>query len=236
MHIAQKQKVKRKINLLYCKLKNVKINYHVVFLRKVWVDMFGGSWMDTFMDKLAQKFTAQEMIKANSAAEAAELQRIRDQVKKYNDCLQEMKQVNDDTKAALAQIKGTLATGMDQFKSVELPIDELSTLVDCCLGKVEHLQESTAGIQENLNQHMDSISSDIMDFVHKENVKVYRNVQAVIVDELKKQDEALSAKLDAMSKTQRTTRNFAISAMIFALLSAAALAAQLLIQFGIFNI
>lgn len=204
MHIAQKQKVKRKINLLYCKLKNVKINYHVVFLRKVWVDMFGGSWMDTFMDKLAQKFTAQEMIKANSAAEAAELQRTREQVKKYNDCLQEMKQVNDDTKAALVQIQETLAAGMDQFKNAEIPLE--------------------------------GISNEIMDFVHKENVKVYRNVQAVVVDELNKQNEMLSAKLDAMVKTQRTTRNFALSAMIFALLAAAALAAQLLIQFGIVSI
>ena len=204
MHIAQKQKVKRKINLLYCKLKNVKINYHVVFLRKVWVDMFGGSWMDTFMDKLAQKFTAQEMIKANSAAEAAELQRTREQVKKYNDCLQEMKQVNDDTKAALVQIQETLEAGMDQFKNAEIPLEGLS--------------------------------NEIMDFVHKENVKVYRNVQAVVVDELNKQNEVLSTKLDAMAKTQRTTRNFALSAMIFALLAAAALAAQLLIQFGIVSI
>jgi len=201
--------------MLYCKLKNVKINYHVVFLRKVWVDMFGGSWMDTFMDKLAQKFTAQEMIKANSAAEAAELQRVRDQVKKYNDCLQEMKQVNDDTKAALVQIQDTLATGMEQFKNAEIPLD---------------------GLNENLKGYMDGISNDIMDFVHKENVKVYRNVQAVVVEELKKQNEELSAKLDAMSKTQRTTRNVAVSAMFFALLAAAALAAQLLIQFGIVSI
>jgi len=171
--------------------------------------------MDTFMDKLAQKFTAQEMIKANSAAEAAELQRVRDQVKKYNDCLQEMKQVNDDTKAALVQIQDTLATGMEQFKNAEIPLD---------------------GLNENLKGYMDGISNDIMDFVHKENVKVYRNVQAVVVEELKKQNEELSAKLDAMSKTQRTTRNVAVSAMFFALLAAAALAAQLLIQFGIVSI
>lgn len=160
--------------------------------------------MDTFMDKLAQKFTAQEMIKANSAAEAAELQRVRDQVKKYNDCLQEMKQVNDDTQATLAQINETLAAGMEQFKNAEIPLE--------------------------------GMSNDIMDFVHKENVKVYRNVQAVVVEELKKQNEELSAKLDAMSKTQRTTRNVAVSTMFFALLAAAALAAQLLIQFGIVSI
>ena len=171
--------------------------------------------MDTFMDKLAQKFTAQEMIKANSAAEAAELQRTRDQVKKYNDCLQEMKQVNDDTQATLAQINETLAAGMEQFKNAEIPLD---------------------GLNENLKGHMEGISNDIMDFVHKENVKVYRNVQAVVVEELKKQNEELGAKLDAMSKTQRTTRNVAVSAMFFALLAAAALAAQLLIQFGIVSI
>ena len=71
--------------------------------------------MDTFMDKLAQKFTAQEMIKANAAAEAAELQRTRDQVKKYNDCLQEMKQVNDNTKEALAQIEKALRMLMQKM-------------------------------------------------------------------------------------------------------------------------
>ena len=35
-------------------------------------NMFGGNQMDTFMDKLAQKFTANELIKANTAAETEE--------------------------------------------------------------------------------------------------------------------------------------------------------------------
>ena len=190
MHIAQSQKVKRKINLLYCELKNVKINYHVVFLRKVWVDMFGGSWMDTFMDKLAQKFTAQEMIKANSAAEAAELQRTREQVKKYNDCLQEMKQVNDDTKAALVQIQETLEAGMDQFKNAEIPLEGLS--------------------------------NEIMDFVHKENVKVYRNVQAVVVEEGAKQAEGLevvTAKVNAVKGKASAAFGMSIVTFILVLCS-----------------
>ena len=88
-------------------------------------------------------------------------------------------------------------------------------------------------MQENLKEHMEAVSNNVMDFVHKENVKVYRNVQAVVVDELKKQNEELAVKFDGISKSQRTIRNVAISAMIFALLSAAALAAQLLIEFGI---
>ena len=189
--------------------------------------------MDTFMDKLAQKFTAQEIIKANAAAEAADLQRTREQVKKYTDCIQEMKQVNDDTKAVLVQIEQTLTAGMEQFKKAEIPLEDLNALIESSLEKIQELQTVSCSVQENLKSHIDAVSSNITDFVHKENVKVYRNVQAVVVDELKKQNEELDVKFESLSRTQRTTRNLAASAMIFALLSAAALAAQLLIQFGI---
>ena len=37
--------------------------------------------MDTFMDKLAQKLNAQEMIKANSAADAEEMDQLKSQPK-----------------------------------------------------------------------------------------------------------------------------------------------------------
>lgn len=50
--------------------------------------------MDNFMDKLAQKFSAQEMIKANSQAEAAEIKRLQFQVSEYEKILQEMRRLN----------------------------------------------------------------------------------------------------------------------------------------------
>ena len=37
--------------------------------------------MDTFIDKLAQKKNAQEMIRANSAAEAAKMEQMQKQMK-----------------------------------------------------------------------------------------------------------------------------------------------------------
>ena len=43
--------------------------------------MFGGRLMDTFMDKLAQKLTAQEMIKANMAADAEEMNRLKEKTR-----------------------------------------------------------------------------------------------------------------------------------------------------------
>jgi hypothetical protein len=195
--------------------------------------MFGGNWMDTFMDKLAQKFTAQEMIKANAAAEAAELQRTRDQVKKYNDCLQEMKQVNDNTKEALAQIEKTLAAGVEQFQKAEIPTEGFNELVENSLRKIQELQAGTEDVQKVLEDRLAATGIEITEFVHKENVKVYRNVQAVVVDELKKQTDALERKMEDLAATQRSTRNLAASAMIFALIAAAALVAQFLIEFGV---
>ncbi len=189
--------------------------------------------MDTFMDKLAQKFTAQEMIKANAAAEAAELQRARDQVKQYNDCLREMKQVNEDTKAALAQIEKTLSAGMEQFQNAEIPTEGFNELVESSLNRILELQQNTEEIQSDIKAHLDDASSQITDFVHKENVKVYRNVQAVVVEELKKQNEALDEKLYLLARKQSSIMKAAATAMIFALLSAAALTVQLLMQFGI---
>ena len=50
--------------------------------------------MDNFMDKLAQKISAQEMIKANSQAEAEEMKRLQLQVSEYEKILQEMRKLN----------------------------------------------------------------------------------------------------------------------------------------------
>lgn len=57
--------------------------------------------MDNFMDKIAQKMNPQEIIRANAAADAAELESLetqltvfKQQMEKYDDCLQEMRKLN----------------------------------------------------------------------------------------------------------------------------------------------
>ena len=57
--------------------------------------------MDNFMDKIAQKLTSQDMIRANAAADAAELESLetqmelfKEQMGKYDECLQEMRKLN----------------------------------------------------------------------------------------------------------------------------------------------
>ena len=49
--------------------------------------------MDTFIDKLAQKRNAQEMIRANSAAEAARMEQMQNQLKAYDEIMPELRPV-----------------------------------------------------------------------------------------------------------------------------------------------
>ena len=55
------------------------------------------------------------------------------------------------------------------------------------------------------------------DFVHKENVKVYRNVQAVVVDELKNQTEALLNENQKLSKKINVVLVFGVMAFVFSM-------------------
>lgn len=52
--------------------------------------------MDMFMDKLAQKLTAQEIIKANTAADVEELNKLKNQIAEYNECLGKLQKLIDD--------------------------------------------------------------------------------------------------------------------------------------------
>lgn len=72
--------------------------------------------MDNFTDKLAQKLSAQEMIKANAQAEANEMRRLQEQVAQYEAILQDMRKLN--------------------YKNSELT-DKINALVDESINKVK---------------------------------------------------------------------------------------------------
>ncbi len=131
--------------------------------------------MDTFIDKLAQKFTAQEMIRANSAAEAKENKRLREQVETYEAVIQEMKRLNLKNMESANQVNQLAQEGCDSIKKI---MEELT---------IEKPQDA---------QKMEELFTQLDDSIHKENVKVYRNVQAVVNDGLNEQTESLKSKLD----------------------------------------
>ena len=158
------------------------------------------------MDKLAQKVNAQEMIKANSQAEAAEMKRLQMQVAEYEKILQEMRKLNyknaelsDKMEAMIGDNAGKIE-GMkeDEHRLVTALrdlTDEQTRNREAELGKKEsetHERE-LAETEKYKNQIRDIAEllekkfANSDDFVHKENVKVYRNVQAAFTEEFEKQ-------------------------------------------------
>ena len=174
--------------------------------------------MDTFMDKLAQKLNAQEMIRANSAAEAEELGKLKNQVAEYHECLTKLQgvldtgarklegvQVNDaEVKTILTDLKDSLTAALkEQDASVEAKLEEQKTQLAAAL--TEQKTAVVAKLDEN-NEN-----------VHKECVKVYRNVQAVVVEENGKQTETLVNSVAALKGKLNAVLGVSITAMILAL-------------------
>ena len=133
--------------------------------------------MDTFIDKLAQKFTAQEIIRANSAAESNENRKLREQVEAYEDLLQQMKQLNLKNMESAENVSRLIQEGCDNIKNA-----------------MENVQ--TDSVEDK--KYVEDLFTQLDDSLHKENVKVYRNVQAVINE----QTDALKAKIDEDNQAQ----------------------------------
>ena len=75
--------------------------------------------MDNFMDKLAQKFSAQEVIKANSQAEAAEMKKLQLQVAEYEKILQEMRKLNYKNSEISDRIDGLFGESANKIQGLQ---------------------------------------------------------------------------------------------------------------------
>lgn len=129
--------------------------------------------MDTFIDKLAQRKNAQEMIRANSAAEAAKMDQMQKQLQAYDEIMQEIRRVNLKTAQNVDSMRSLIAKCIEKLESVQVE-DKTGEDVEKQLTAVRCLLEDRLAQTE--------------DIVHKENVKVYRNVQAAFTEELEKQN------------------------------------------------
>lgn len=206
--------------------------------------------MDNFMDKLAQKLSAQEVIRANAQAEAAEMKRMQEQLAAYNECLGEIRELNCKNEQLAVQVQEiadksrahaeqseelTMRAGelMSQTqKLVEEGIVRITDMPDSDEEEKEKLLEDIRAALEENKKQLSELFAASDEFVHKENVKVYRNVQAVIVDELKAQTEQLTAKNEEKDKKGGMLKALLIVTLALSGINAVMLAVQLLISFG----
>ena len=233
--------------------------------------------MDTFMDKLASKLNAQEMIRANSAAEAKENERLSKEVEEYKQCLQEMREISLQNSATADEIAELVKTSMDKIAAIQaesgksddvlvamqsnvnemlnairMNSDKLMSAVagnsDKVISAIEGSSEKVVSeikseLQAGNNEFKESLKAEILaevkkelkgqeENVHKECVKVYRNVQAVVTEETEKQTGEIVAAQSKGGKKATAALVCGILAMAFAFLG---LVVSVLDVLGIFS-
>ena len=99
--------------------------------------------MDMFMDKLAQKLTAQEIIKANTAADVEELNKLKNQIAEYNECLAKLQKLIDD--------------GAGKLAGIQIEESELAHLVGESYGRMKMLQQDVENLQGTIEQQQERI-------------------------------------------------------------------------------
>lgn len=211
--------------------------------------------MDMFMDKLAQKLNAQEIIKANTAADTEELNRLKNQVAQYNECLDKLRRLIDEsteemkgasqesaagigrlleeslakireirqesTDAADDKVNGLADSVNTHFDSLNGQLDAVNLNLDNVTNAVSEIRDQMASAQENKKDDgLEERFASVEENVHKECVKVYRNVQAVVVEESGKQAKALeeiTAKVNSFNGKLGAVLGISIAALVFAL-------------------
>ena len=188
--------------------------------------------MENFIDKLAEKLNAGEMIRANRAADTEQMERLQSRVKEYEKCLTQMAQLNQELQKTVKSMNADQGQVQEALTELEKSAEMLQQAMN-----MQH--KSVDGLKYSL----DEFSVRTNDFVHKENVKVYRNVQAVIVDENAKQNvqleeirkelEVLKQEVTAPKPTPGIQKGILTVSILGLLLAAASVAFQVLVYLQI---
>ena len=223
--------------------------------------------MDNFMDKIAQKLNSQELIRANAAADAAELESLekqlaifKEQMDKYDDCIQEMRKLNlkniesaqgvqnlaDTANEKLGQTVGEVeAESVSRIKQTsEVSIAGINQALSESLAKIAEIKENSDNLEQITDQLIDNFKSvnnmsglqtkleelfrNLEDFLHTDNVKVYRNVQASVVEELEKQTTELKGAVEQTASRNRVLLPFVIITMVISIANVAITVARIL--------
>lgn len=213
--------------------------------------------MDNFMDKISQKLNSQEIIRANAAADAAALENLekqlalfKNQMEKYDDCLQEMRKLNlkniesaqgvqelaDKANEKLGQTVGEVeAVSVSKIKETsDLSIAGINQTLSESLAKIAEIKENSDSL-EKITENMSGLQSrleesfkSMEDFLHTDNVKVYRNVQAAMIEELEKQTTVLKDEQEKAAKSNKLVLPFIIVTMIITIANLAITAARIM--------
>lgn len=197
--------------------------------------------MDNFMDKIAQRISSQEVIRANAQAEALQMKKLQAQFETYDELLKEMQQLNEKNTALADMAKSLMESCQERLEQEPQENEAENEAIEAIEAQEKLLEEVRLSVEE-LKQALagnaaktEELLEQSQEFVHKENVKVYRNVQAVIVEELKNQTQELNAGTQKLEKQTAGMKPIMIIALVLGAVNAGMLAAVLLNLCGILS-
>ena len=128
--------------------------------------------MDNFMDKITQKLNSQDMIRANAAADAAELENLenqvtvfKEQIEKYDDCLQEMRQLNLRNIESAKEVKELTRQAGESLEKTAGEVESAS------VSRIKQTSDlSIAGINQTVAESLAKIA-EIQDNSGKDNLE-----------------------------------------------------------------
>ena len=154
-----------------------------------------------------------EMIRANGAAEAAQTDRLKAEVEDYAQILEEIRELYNKNNELVQKLQFMNRSSADNVKSL---LEENNRQISEKLSAPEEWDhkafeaEMRSSLREAKDEIMGSIRessgearilfSGVNDFSHRDNVRVYRNVQASMIAELTKQTQELNERLDVIQK------------------------------------
>jgi hypothetical protein len=162
---------------------------------------------------------ADEMIRANGEAEAAEQERLRRDVSYYQEMLGEMKELYLKNNELISQMQGLCDkyrnnSGKTGTETTSPPTVHNNILehTDAEDNKGVDAMSDNAENKENEENMIAAVSASQKaleelihssdEQIHKDNVRVYRNVQASMIEELEKQTKTLETSLYALREGQ----------------------------------
>ncbi len=136
--------------------------------------------MDNFIDKIAQKLGSQDLIRANASAEAKEMVQMKGKLEEYETLILQMRQVHLKNVELLRRMQKTV-DALEQLEDDNV-VDEKK--IESNNGEnLDELKEKIEAIKVSL----ETSSKCIEELIHTEDVKVFRNVEAVVEEGFSKQ-------------------------------------------------
>ena len=175
--------------------------------------------MDSFFEKITGRFGSNDVIKANAEAEAKELEKAREKVTDLEKAVSDMRRLSlkaVETNEATTQL---VAAAIEKIEEVRATGGSMSS---------DDLSKFTAEL-EALKSTVETSFKASGEEAHLENVRVYRNVQASVIEELKQQSEAIAIQHLHIEKKIRGIKPCAIIALVFSGISMAGVGVALYI-------